>query len=248
MSGRRRHATVVEGMHGARGMSTLQQVEHGDMRKVLVRLRDMSSKDKIKTKKCIECGNFLFSATEQNYDYRRKFCSAACKEKARKTAHPSSKLLPTDSTLELKDVSDLALGIAAEHIVCADLLMQGYRAYLTDQFCAYDVAVDLDGCLIRVQVKATRGLKGVVGRPYSVYNWTTRKTGKKGKRLYKHTDFDIWALVALDIKKVAYLAEKEAKLQIVNLRPPGDNESHGNRHYAPIDQNPFNAALKAFMS
>ena len=53
-------------------------------------------------------------------------------------------------------VTDLAAGTAAEHLVCADLLLQGYVAYLTDQNAAYDIVADKDGHLIRVQVKATR--------------------------------------------------------------------------------------------
>ena len=59
-------------------------------------------------------------------------------------------------------VTDLAAGTAAEHLVCADLLLCGYRAFLADQNCAYDIAVDVAGRLIRIQVKAQRGwqLKG----------------------------------------------------------------------------------------
>ena len=39
-------------------------------------------------------------------------------------------------------ITDLAAGIAAEHLVCADLLLSGYRAFLADQNCPYDVAVE----------------------------------------------------------------------------------------------------------
>ena len=42
-------------------------------------------------------------------------------------------------------VTDLAAGTAAEHLVCADLLMQGHGAYLTDQNTAYDVVADVGG-------------------------------------------------------------------------------------------------------
>lgn len=42
-------------------------------------------------------------------------------------------------------ITDLAAGAAGEHLVCADLLLQGYRAFLSDQNCPYDVAVDVGG-------------------------------------------------------------------------------------------------------
>jgi hypothetical protein len=39
----------------------------------------------------------------------------------------------------------LELGKAAEHLVVADLLLQRYRAFLSDQGLPYDAIVDLDG-------------------------------------------------------------------------------------------------------
>jgi hypothetical protein len=36
----------------------------------------------------------------------------------------------------------LELGKAAEHIVCADLILAGYRAFLADQGLPYDVVFD----------------------------------------------------------------------------------------------------------
>ena len=48
----------------------------------------------------------------------------------------------------------LEIGKAAEHLVCADLIIQGYRAYLSDQGLPYDAVVDVSGHLIRVQIKS----------------------------------------------------------------------------------------------
>jgi hypothetical protein len=50
---------------------------------------------------------------------------------------------------------ELEMGKAAEHLVCADLLMKGYNAFLSDQGLPYDVVIDLGRRLVRVQVKGT---------------------------------------------------------------------------------------------
>src|SRR5690349_13740948 len=70
-------------------------------------------------------------------------------------------------------VTDLAAGTAAEHLVCANLLMLGFNAFMTDQNCAYDVAVDIAGRLVRIQVKATRKLRPIPQRMVSTpgYMW-----------------------------------------------------------------------------
>ena len=116
-------------------------------------------------------------------------------------------------------ITDLAAGVAGEHLVCADLLLQGYRAFLADQNCPYDVAVELDNRLVRIQVKATRLPKPIPQRKQQTlaYMWHVRRAGKKGKRHYKNDEFDMLALVALDIREIAYLPLSKA-LQTVHLR------------------------------
>ena len=104
-------------------------------------------------------------------------------------------------------ITDLTAGIAAEHLVCADLLLSGYRAFLADQNCPYDVAVELDGHLIRIQVKGTRQPKKVPQRSHfqTAYQFHTRRAGKHGKRRYADGEFDVLALVALDARLIGYL-------------------------------------------
>ena len=51
---------------------------------------------------------------------------------------------------------DLEIGKAAEHLVCYDLLLKGYNAFLSDQGLPYDIIVDLGSRILRVQVKGTR--------------------------------------------------------------------------------------------
>lgn len=103
----------------------------------------------------------------------------------------------------------LELGKAAEHLVCADLMLQGYRAFLSDQGLPYDVVVDIDGRMIRVQVKATCFLREVnaTGKNSRMaYSWHVRRRGKSGNQRLDGDHCEIVALVALDIRVVAYMA------------------------------------------
>lgn len=135
-------------------------------------------------------------------------------------------------------VTDLAAGTAAEHLVCADLLLDGWRAFLADQNCAYDVAVDVAGRLVRVQVKATRQQRAIPQRAEHIpaYMWHVRRAGKKGQRFYAEDEFDLLALVALDIRRIAYFLPSQAK-QTIHIRPPG---SVGGKQF---DAYPFREAV-----
>lgn len=137
-------------------------------------------------------------------------------------------------------VSDLAAGTAAEHLVCADLLLQGFHAFLSDQNCAYDIAVDCGGRLVRVQVKSTRETRTIPQRIHEqnpAYMWHVRRAGKGGRRLYAGEEFDLLALVALDIRRIAYLPPSRV-LQTVHIRPP---HVRGGKQF---DDYPFASALE----
>jgi hypothetical protein len=136
------------------------------------------------------------------------------------------------------EVTNLAVGIAAEHLVCAELLLLGYRAFMTDQNCPHDVAVELQGRMIRVQVKATRELRPILQyrTEHGAYQWHVRRNGKGGVRMYADDEFDLLALVALDIKRIAYLPPSQHK-QTVHIRPHGT----GGKQF---DDFPFHLALK----
>jgi hypothetical protein len=117
----------------------------------------------------------------------------------------------------------LDVGKAAEHLVCADLLLQGYRAFLSDQGLPYDVLIEHGGRLIRVQVKSTLAQCNVnmKGRnPRMSYSGGVRYRGRKqkGERL-SDIHCDIVALVALDIRAIAYIPLKYCG-QTVQLAAP----------------------------
>lgn len=120
----------------------------------------------------------------------------------------------------LENISDLMIGHAAEHIVCTDLLLGGYKAFLTEQICPYDVIVEVNNKLLRVQVKATRTHKTMPQRvnQFPAYLWHVKRAGKSGKRHYSGDEFDILALVAIDTKQIAYMLANETKLTVV-IRP-----------------------------
>lgn len=143
-------------------------------------------------------------------------------------------------------VTDLAVGTAAEHLVCADLLLLGYRAFLADQNCPYDVAVEQAGRLIRIQVKSTRQAKPLRQRPGSApcYQFHCRRAGKAGRRSYSDNDFDVLALVGIDCRIIAYALLSDTPSGTVYLRPSGVESQHGNGRRAAIDGYPFAAVLE----
>lgn len=139
----------------------------------------------------------------------------------------------------------LEIGKAAEHLVCADLILSGFRAFLTDQGLPYDVVVDLSGRLIRIQVKATAAPRPVPGRPGSTraYMFHCRRAGRGASRIIGNDEFEILALVALDCRVVAYIPIDDRVRQTVHLRIPGAAKTHGNRRHGNIDEFPFAAAI-----
>lgn len=145
-------------------------------------------------------------------------------------------------------VTDLAAGTAAEHLVCADLLLAGLRAFLTDQNCPYDVAVEHERRLIRVQVKSTRSPRTIPQRVghHAGYIFHVRRAGKGGLRQYETGEFDLYALVALDTRRIAYLLPDEVPTSVM-FRAHDDPGPRGpyRRAGRVFDAFPFSRALAA---
>lgn len=146
----------------------------------------------------------------------------------------------------MKTITDLAAGTAAEHLVAADLLLKGYNAFLADQCCAYDVAVDIQGRLVRVQVKSTRFPKPIPNNPKArpAYMWNVRRSGKAGARQYQAGAFDMLALVALDSQQIAYLPPS-FQVTTVHIRNHEDSAPpiHGGKTGKTFAQFPFEKAV-----
>lgn len=149
---------------------------------------------------------------------------------------------------KLHRIDALELGKAAEHLVCADLILSGHKAYLSDQGLPYDVVADVDGRLIRIQVKGSCYAKNVnvAGRSANyVYRFHARRRGKgqKGERL-SDRHCEVVAFVALDIRAVAYFALSEVA-QTVSLYPPGYTfpGKYKRNRFAAIDGFPFSKVI-----
>lgn len=120
-------------------------------------------------------------------------------------------------------------GAAAVHIVCADLLMSGYRATVAAEGLPYDIILDVAGKLYRIQVKSTRSVRGRPSRPTArpVYQFTTdrkhrpERNGPQSKPIaYTDNDIDLFACVALDLRMVAYFPVVGRFLTGIHLFPP----------------------------
>jgi hypothetical protein len=131
--------------------------------------------------------------------------------------------------------SMMMLGKAAEHIVCAHLIMSGYTAYLSEQALPYDVVVDAGDRLLRVQVKGSAfpiNVNPAGAVPNYRYLFDLRKCGKGGSRVRWEFEFDIAAMVALDTCEIAYLpfaAIGSKRMFSVTNRPDGTILSRGRR-------------------
>lgn len=113
-----------------------------------------------------------------------------------------------DKFFELAVISDLQCGKAGEYMVCADLILNGFVAYPSEQGLPYDVIMDYCGKLLKVQVKTTRKAKSIPQRKSDVpaYIFHIGNNGAMNRRKkYDKKQVDIFALVALDSKRIAYL-------------------------------------------
>jgi len=106
------------------------------------------------------------------------------------------------------EINDLQIGKAGEYLVCADLILNGYIAFPSEQGLPFDIVSEVNGKLIRIQVKTTRNPKNIPQRknPIPAYIFHIGINGKGARRKkYKKGTVDIFALVALDSKRIAYL-------------------------------------------
>ena len=118
---------------------------------------------------------------------------------------------------------ELQIGKAGEHFVCADLILQGYNAFLADQGLPFDIVVEDKGKIKTVQVKATMELK-TFDKATNIYRFGTRK-GKLGKSRATENDVDYYAFIALDIKKIAYIPMKDMKARNGTIKQTMDFKS-----------------------
>ena len=107
----------------------------------------------------------------------------------------------------MRTSDELQTGKAGEYLVCADLIMKGYVAFLSEQGLPYDVLLDTGDKLLKVQVKTTSRPRKVPQRSKDsiAYIFNVSRRGKNGKSRYKENEIDLFALVCLDVMKVGYI-------------------------------------------
>lgn len=122
----------------------------------------------------------------------------------------------------MKDINDLQIGKAGEYLVCADLILNGHIAFLSEQGLPFDVIFEYKGRLLKVQVKTTRGPKSIPQRKSDIpaYIFHVGNNGKMNRRKkYESNQVDLFALVALDTKSVIYLPYFDTQTTM-NFRVP----------------------------
>lgn len=147
---------------------------------------------------------------------------------------------------------ELQIGKAAEHLVVADLLLQGYPAFLADAGAPFDIVLQVDGKLITVQVKATL-TDPILRRRARTETYRFGLRHGKGQRKVGPRA-DVYAFVVLKTKEIAYLTPLDFKSTLPQLVEFRTREAaarsirvytHKVRNYEPriISDYPFSAVL-----
>lgn len=153
------------------------------------------------------------------------------------------------SSLSPRESRTLLHGLGGEYLVMADLALSGYRVIQSAPGCAYDLLVELDGPrYVRVQVKSTHQEK--TSRPDTkklLYKWELRRgNNRKTSRFYADSEFEIVALVATDIREIAYIPKTQVPTSCIKLRSP-TADIHPQSTRGRINDYPFSQALSEVM-
>ena len=97
---------------------------------------------------------------------------------------------------------ELETGKAGEYLTLYKLLRQGFRAFPSDQGLPYDLLVDVDGRVFRVQVKTTER-RSTYGASKDVLRFSTRRA-RGTNRAASVLDCDFYALVDLEREVVGF--------------------------------------------
>jgi hypothetical protein len=125
--------------------------------------------------------------------------------------------------------------------------MAGYNCHMATQTCAFDVIVAYRDRLLRIQVKSTEKPRPVPQRTKqtTAYLWHVKRAGKGGRRHYADNEFDFIAVVALDIRRIAYLPPDYRPNTITITQPGLIGYGGQGKHF---DKFPFESAANAVLS
>ena len=119
----------------------------------------------------------------------------------------------------MRTSKELQTGKAGEYLVCADLILKGFVAFLSEQGLPYDVLLDNGTKLLRIQVKTTSRTRRVQQRAVEskAYVFNVKRHGKGNIQRYGENEIDLFALVCLDTMKIGYLKTKDMP-ETINIR------------------------------
>jgi hypothetical protein len=100
-----------------------------------------------------------------------------------------------------------SIGAAGEYLACSIICSYGWAASLVDAE-GYDIIATRGRDIMRVQAKTTR----IVQRAGRGYQWQVCRGGQK--QALTIDDCDVVALVALDVRKLAFIAVGELNGQL----------------------------------
>lgn len=149
-------------------------------------------------------------------------------------------------------INDLQIGKAGEYLVCADLILNGFVAFPSEQGLPFDIVLEYKNKLIKVQVKTTRKSKSIAQRKTEIPAYTFHigvngnSKGKSRRVFYSKDHVDLFALVALDTKRIAYLPHFDTQTTM-NFRVPEFRGMYHDEQGAIIKKNVlelFNSGMK----
>lgn len=112
------------------------------------------------------------------------------------------------------EISEFMIGKAGEHLVVSDLILKNKNSFLAGEGLPYDVVCESDGKLIKIQVKTCIAPR----QNKELYIYSLQNGKSKNRKQYQKNEIDIFALVALDTKEIAYINIEDAK-SIIEIRP-----------------------------
>lgn len=115
--------------------------------------------------------------------------------------------------------NELQIGKAGEYMVCSDLILKGFVAFISEQGLPYDVLLDTGKKILRVQVKTTLAPRIIPQRSKEslAYIFNVKRNGKNNRKRYEGTEIDLFALVCLDTKSVGYI-QTDLMPDTINIR------------------------------
>jgi len=127
---------------------------------------------------------------------------------------------------------EIKIGKAGEFLTCCDLTTKGFAVFMNERQVSYDLIADTGKRLLRVQVKTCmKPRANQASKTFDAYVYSPRCYGKGNRKSYNISDIDVFAFVALDIMKVAYIKSEDVR-QIMIFHPEA---SRGKFRYEEIN-------------